>query len=235
MVTWNSLIDNVGDELALDSYKSVGADVAVTRRALNRTLQNLFSRHAFSWNVSSVPLSVTLVLNQTQYNLSTVPGGVKFQHIFGIVLDTGDTKTHALIEKTLRWYNNNVSSVVYDAARTPHIYTTLGQFDVKLYPKPNKADKLEVYYTLEHVDLTVFTGAITIPERVQEVLELGILARVYRHLHELDQVTIHYALYKDAVAELIEEDLNRPDLTFTMQPFRSGRASNIEPWKTPFA
>lgn len=222
MATWDNLIDNVGDELALDNHKSTGADKAVTQRALNRTLQNLFSKHAFSWNVVADPLVVTLVIDQIQYNLSTVTGGVKFQHIFSIVIDTGDTRSAPLTEKTLKWFNKNRSSVKYDPVGTPHLYTTIGQFDIKVAPKPVLADKLDVYYILEHVDITDFTAVITIPDRVQEVVELGMLARMYRYLHELEQTTVHHILYKDARAELIEEDLNRPDLTFTLQPFRSG-------------
>lgn len=238
MATWNDLIDNVSGELNRDDFQAkapAGASVGVSQRALNRTLQNMFGKHPFSWRVVATPLPVLLTVNTTLYDLSTIPGGVKFQDIFGVWLDTGDTQSRFLDEKSLQWFVDNWANVDFVAAGLPALYTRLDKYSIRIAPKPNAADTLRVYYTLEHTDITDFTVAITVPDKAQEVLELGMLARLYRHLHEWETATGHYNLYNQELDKLVQEDKDKPDLEFVMQPVQFGvRAPSIDYWKSPF-
>jgi len=238
VATWNDIINNVGDELALDTFKVGGGDVAHTQRALNRTLQNMFSssRHAFSWRVIETPLTVTSVVNQTDYDLSTVTGGVKFLDLHSAVMDDGTSATRPLVEKTLKWYIRHFANVGTIGSGTPIYYTRVGLYTVRVAPKPSSVTQLlKFYYTLEPQEITVFTATVDIPERALEVLELGILSRLYRFLHESER---HIALqndYKRELVNLVKEDKNNPNLSFVMQPFNTGgHGATTEYWKNPF-
>lgn len=236
MATWNNLIDNVGDELALDTFKTSGVDVSHTQRFLNRTLQNMYSAHPFSWRVQETPLSVTSIVNQTDYNLSTVTGGVKFQDIFVMFLDDGTSGSREMIEKSLRWYIANFANVAYLGGSTPIYYARIDQYSIRVAPKPSSVSYImKVYYTLEHADVTVFTDDTNVADKIHEVIELGMLARAYRYLRESEAASRFKLDYEFELDRLILEDKKKPNLIFEMQLFQGRRGFSGEYWKSPFA
>lgn len=236
MATWNDLINNVGDELALDSFKFGGSDVTHTQRFLNRTLQNMYAAHAFSWRVVPTPLAVPSVVNQTDYDLSAVSGGVKFQHIFTVFLDDGTSATRKMVEKSLAWYIANYANVAYVGSGTPIYYATVGRYTIRVAPKPSSTSYIiTVYYTLEHEDITDFTVETDVANKIHEVIEIGMLARAYRYLRETDGAARFKLDYEFELDRIITEDRKKPNLTFVMQPFRSGgHGFSTEYWKNPF-
>ena len=228
MATWNNIIDNVGDELGLDNYKSTGADVSTTQRVLNRTLQHILQSHSFTWYISATPQSFNTVAGTTEYTLSA------FLDIIAMYISTGDSQSYAIPEKTLHWYIKHWANVDFVASDKPDVYARLDLYDIKVAPRPDAIYTINVYYTPAITDFATFTANITVPERVQDVLETGMLSRMYRYLHEYDiarELKNDYAL---ALLSLIKEDKDNPNLIFRKQPFLSAPAYNTQYWKNHF-
>jgi len=235
MATWNNLIDNVGDELALDSYKSAGADVAQTQRALNRTLQQLFSGvgHPFAWRIIEAPLVLVPIVGQTDYDLSTIVGGRKVQDIFAAFVHPVGGRAYQITERPLRWFIDHYADVDNAGGGQTQVYTRVGQYTVRLGPKPAAiTDEVKFYISEEFADITTFTDTITLPSNVQEVVELGTLSRLYRFLHEFELARELKAEYEAGVGGLIRTDKNNPNMDFIMEgSFRQPVSGDY--WRIP--
>ena len=225
MPTGNELIDAVAGELNRDDLLSTGADIAVSQRALNDSLRDILNRYAFSWRVAE-PETVATVVNQTVYTVAST------HDIFAVVFDDGTSSTTTLREISLQRYLDEWGNVDYLGSSSPEVYTRLDQYKIKVAPRPSSAAwNFRIYKTPEFADITTFTNSVTqVTPRAIEVVKLGMLARLYRHLHEFERATGLYSLYESQIEKMIKEDKETPNLTF---PYNRDSGVKGNYWANP--
>lgn len=234
MSSANTLIDLVGTRLNRADFKTGGSEVTASQEALNDTIRDMLKTHNFTWRIIDPPLSVTLVVNQTVYDMSAA--GVDTQDFNSIILNTGSQgTTRGLTELTLKTYLQWFADVDFAAANNPTHYARLDQFKIKLAPKPKTADTLEVYYIRQFTNIVDFAAQIVdIPERAEDVLKLGMEHKLLEVLHEDTRADRKFALYTNALNKLVAEDKSKPNLEHRMRPFSPRTPFVGEYWKSPF-
>jgi hypothetical protein len=239
MTTGNQLIDDISAELNRDDLASGGSNAAVSQRALNNTLRDILNRYAFSWRVSQSPLAVACIVSPSPvsvYDLSAAPTNTKIQDIEEIVLDTGRSDTDTMDERSVRIFLSKWANLDYLGTSTPYEYCRLDKYTIKIAPLPSQAYTMRIYYSPEFTDITVFTGDITqVLPRMMECVTVGMLARLYRWLHEFERYGAILPVYEDLIQKAIKEDKEAPNLTFKLGSGSPHRTSSVEYWRSPFS
>lgn len=234
MDTGTQFIDAVASELVRDDLASSGADKAVSQRALNDTLRDILNRHPFSWRVVYPPISVPCIVGQVEYDIQAL-SSITIQDIFSIIIDTGASDTRPMKEISLIEFTKKWANVSYIGNSTPSRYARIDMYKFVSAPTSSSAAySFKIYYTPEFVDITVFGNPVTqIIPRMSEVLKLGMLSRLYRHLQEFERAGSLYSIFEAQIKILIQEDKENPNLDFTFSG-TSMASSGANPWQTPF-
>lgn len=236
MTTGNQLIDAVSSELNRDDLASSGDNKTVSQGALNNTLRDILNRYAFSWRVADSPLTVTCIVSPSPvsiYDLSAAPTSTKIQDIAEVVLDTGKSDTDSMDEQHPRIFLERWANLDYLGTSTPKEYCRLGKYSIKIAPLPSQAYNMRIYYSPEFVDITDFTTDVSqVLPRMLEVVNLGLLARLYRWLHEFDRYAALYQIYEGAIGTSIKEDKEAPNLQFKLGQTKAKPTGDY--WTNPF-
>jgi len=243
MPSGNDLIDAAGDELDRSDLKTGGANVAVSQRALNNSLRDLFNRYVFSWRVVDPPLTVDLTAGTTLYDLSTISGGKKVQDLYVVYLDTQDLQSRPLEEWPLWRFRREFANLKYLPKTKPTTFTRVDQYKIEIaLPPESSTYDLKVYYSEEFADITNFATTLAQgPQRIWEVITVMMLARLKRWEYtaqspESSQVVIGaYALAEKMIQDLIKEDKANPNISYIMQGARfGGMPLSLNYWASPF-
>lgn len=239
--TGNNLIAAVANELNRTDLDTSGSQVAVTQRALNDAMRDLFNRYAFSWRVVDPPMTITLTAGTTLYDTSS--GGTLLQDLYVVYLDTGDLQTRPLTEWPLWRFRRKFANLAYLPNGWPEWFTRVDQYKVQVAPPPQSSSwSLKAYYSPEFVDITNFAANITqVTPRAFEVVKVMMLARLKRweYTTTSDDGTVTlaaaYQLAEKMIQDLIKEDKDNPNISYEMQGANfGGLPLTMSYWASPF-
>lgn len=250
MPTGNGLIDRAATEVnRVSDLGSTGTNVGQSKAYLDDAIRTVVNRHDFTWRISPTVLSVANVVTDPPtllYDASSGAGGIKIQDIAAVVLDTAAVDTLPLEEISLARYRRDWANVAYLSATGPTQYAKVGKYSFLVAPPPESAShSFKITYWPEYIPIPDFAKDLFDPAllpgsffapRAEEAVYLGLLMRMYRYTHDW-QAAAGIALQGEAeIQTLIKDDRDKPNLNYTMQPFRSdqGSTGSSKYWANPW-
>lgn len=223
----NNLINAVALDLLRLDLVAYGVNAGISQRAYNRTIQDIDTRHVWSWRKGNyLPATSTLVTGDTVADLS---GFIEYpssgiQVIYGISLAFSPTSVgYAVSYLPPQQFQSRYGNVSGQPRGKPahYWYATLNGSAMRVYwscPLSNNF-YCQVEWGSVWPDVTDFTAQVTrLPDRFVELVELGMAARMARFIHAWDVSAGYTAEFERRVAIAIDQDRKTPvDTNYTFE------------------
>ena len=195
-------------------------------RAINLAQQRLARIHDFD----EMEVISTTAINNTSNDSDKYITLPNKREIYSIVLLDG-ANSRKLIQRTPRFWDVRLPKPEYWSRQRPTDYIIWGN-TIEIWPLPMATYTLRMRWSQWPVNLAGASDLSQFLQKDELLIELA-LVYLFNSLGKEDSADKHKSILKDLLAEAINNDDTKPDISITPDTSRSAGMSS-EPWRDPF-